>query len=436
MTSLEIRKKPKLIIQFNEANFDLIKQYSLKYELKGFRNIIDNIKNIETTSEKEYSDLEPWIQWYSFYSGKKLSEHQTYHLGDCLNKEHSLFPEKCSKEGMKVGIFGAMNLPPYKDYKIYIPDAWTNADSDSSISSKLISTTIRKIINSNANLSISFKQLIGLFILIGIPKSLTDLNMIFNSLKSYIYKSRENLASIFDYFFLKHSLSRVRNKKLDLSLIFLNGLAHVQHHYFLNSEFIDGINPEWYVKKGKDPLLASLEIYNEMFLDLYRRYENKYDIWLITGLSQAPFKNPQIYWRFKKHISILKEFFNFEFQVNPRMTRDFEIKTNNEQNLLLIEKFLLGALIKNSENKTVKAFDFIDKTSSTSIFASFVYDFDDKDVMLIYNGVKVELKTQLDFVAIKNGGHNQKGYVFSNSIKYPDNKDVPIWNLSKIILNK
>ena len=108
-------------------------------------------------------------------------------------------------------------------------------------------------------------------------------------------------------------------------------------------------------------MLASLEIYNKMFTDLFGKYKNDYDIWLITGLSQAPFKKPQIYWRFKEHRSILKEFFNFEFQVNPRMTRDFEIKTNNEQNLLLIENFLSEALIKNSENKTMNAFGFIIK---------------------------------------------------------------------------
>ena len=30
----------KIIIQFNEANFDLIEKYSVKYNLKGFKKIL------------------------------------------------------------------------------------------------------------------------------------------------------------------------------------------------------------------------------------------------------------------------------------------------------------------------------------------------------------------------------------------------------------
>ena len=56
-------RKKLLIIQINEVNFDLVKLYSEKYNLINFKHILNNFNNIETTSEKKYSNLEPWIQW-------------------------------------------------------------------------------------------------------------------------------------------------------------------------------------------------------------------------------------------------------------------------------------------------------------------------------------------------------------------------------------
>ena len=46
--------KPKIIIQFNEANFDLISKYLDQYDLPGFKKILNFNTKIITNSEKEY----------------------------------------------------------------------------------------------------------------------------------------------------------------------------------------------------------------------------------------------------------------------------------------------------------------------------------------------------------------------------------------------
>ena len=48
----------KYIIQFNEANFDLIEKYAKEYDLSGFKKIIKMPIYNETSSEKEYQNLE------------------------------------------------------------------------------------------------------------------------------------------------------------------------------------------------------------------------------------------------------------------------------------------------------------------------------------------------------------------------------------------
>ena len=88
-----LKKKPKLIIQFNEANFSLISEYANKYNLSGIKRILRSSTVINTSSENDYEKLEPWIQWYSFYSNLNYSDHTVFHLGDCLKSDHKLFTE-------------------------------------------------------------------------------------------------------------------------------------------------------------------------------------------------------------------------------------------------------------------------------------------------------------------------------------------------------
>ena len=82
----------KYIVQFNEANFDLIKKYCSKYHLPSLNKILD-LNSTNTSSESEYHLLEPWIQWYSFYTNLPFAEHKTFNLGDCLKNSHKNFLE-------------------------------------------------------------------------------------------------------------------------------------------------------------------------------------------------------------------------------------------------------------------------------------------------------------------------------------------------------
>ena len=130
----------KILIQFNEANFDLIESYVKKYNLPHLKHIIKVNNVINTSSENKYEYLEPWIQWYSFYVNLRYEKHNTFHLGDCLKNDHKAFSESLADKGMSIGIFGSMNLRPHKNYNIYIPDAWTESKSDSTLSSKIITS--------------------------------------------------------------------------------------------------------------------------------------------------------------------------------------------------------------------------------------------------------------------------------------------------------
>ena len=88
---MNIEDKKKLIfIQLNEINFELLKDYSNKYNFKFFNSQFLE-KLIKTKSENEYQLLEPWIQWVSIYTGLEANEHKIFRLGDGENLENTHF---------------------------------------------------------------------------------------------------------------------------------------------------------------------------------------------------------------------------------------------------------------------------------------------------------------------------------------------------------
>lgn len=424
----------KLIIQFNEANFDLIERYCNKYDFISLKKILSLVK-LTTSSEEEYEHLEPWIQWYSFYTGLSYKEHQTFNLGDCLKKEHKNFIEDYAKKNKKVSIFSAMNLKPSKYFNTYIPDPWTESEPIGSKIDKLVSSNLRNIVNENASLSLSLRNIIGLFFLVGLPKNITDLKLTLSALISFIRKDRSSLAAQFDYFISKYAIGRTKKENSDLSLIFLNGLAHIQHHYFLNSEFVAGKNPTWY-SSGEDDIYKALKIYDQTFAQIFKHIKKyNYEIWIITGLTQKEYPEPFCYWRFKNHKELISNFINIEFDIFPRMTRDFEVRSNKE-NIHFFEDFFKNSTIVNGGEEN-KAFVNVNKTSENTIFASFAHNTPSKKVSLNYNNKNICLENELNFIALKNAGHIHTGWAFTNGdqSKIKQDSNYSIWDLNTVIMD-
>lgn len=425
-------QKKKYIAQFNEANFDLIRKYCSKYNLPNLSRVLE-LNSINTSSESEYHLLEPWIQWYSFYTNMPYAEHKTFNLGDCLKKSHKNFLEDYALNGKKVGVFGAMNLKNSDHFKLYIPDPWTENHSKGGFTYSLVSFALNQIVNENAKLKLSLKSLTGIVLLIGLPTSFLHFRMIYDSLVSFIKKDRAKLAALFDYFIASFSIRKSKKNKLDMTIFFMNGLAHIQHHYFLNSEFIDGKNPKWYCD-DRDYFFEALKIYDLVFKKIFEIIDtNNGDLWTITGLTQESYSDPFCYWRFNNHKNFLQNFLNMQFDVYPRMTRDFEIHVNEKENIKLVKNFLENSIIRESNGVTSEAFTNIDQTSEKSIFASFAYSGQNKDVNLLFDNKEQTLEDEIIFVALKNAGHNQRGWAFTNKKLALENKNIPIWKLSNLI---
>ena len=421
-----------ILLALNELNIDFIKGYIKGGKLPNFKKLLKNGVT-KTTSENKYELLEPWIQWATVQTGKSYNEHQVFRLGDIINRP-DLFQifEDLEESGISVGAISPFNAENrLKNAKFFVPDPWTQTKVSGGYILKKLSFAVSKFVNSNASGKVSIIDIIWLVIGFIVYVRIKRWS---NFFKMILIRKRPGVkAAILDMILLEVFVTLQKKHKPDYSHLFFNGGAHVQHHYMFNSSQYKGefINPEWYCPSKWDPILMILEIYDTIIGDLLQTKEK---IIGITGLHQGPHVEQTFYWRPVSHKQLLIEAgVQGEFDVLPRMSRDFLIEVYSREHALSIEEHL-NQFTDSVRKKPVFNID----NRGESLFVEVIYDKDIVDGMSFDgpNGISInELQSKLAFVAIKNGKHNGIGYIFSDTpLNLPKKiKLTEVYNLIKKI---
>lgn len=398
-----------ILLELNELNFDAVKLYIDKGHIfTGFNKIFQK-KNIITSAESDYDSLEPWIQWPSVHTGKTFSDHKIFRLGDIVNSSHEQFFEKVEREGFTVGAISPMNSSNKLSNPTYfVPDPWTQTKSDNSFFSKAITAAIIQAVNDNSQSKLTLKTIFNLIIaFIFLVNPYKWFSLVKYALKSFGKPWRK--ALFLDLFMHEIHKTLYKKRKTNFSTLFLNAGAHIQHHYFFNSLFVNSTNlknPSWYIAQNEDPFLEMLEIYDYILNDLIN-FKNT-ELIVATGLSQKPYEKIKYYYRIKNHKLFLKTIDISFSSVVPRMTRDFLILFDNSREALLAEEKLSKIKVNNSIN----LFEKIDNRGK-EIFIVLTYPHEiNKDTTISFEGNELLLHDFVTFVAIKNGEHQNKGFAF------------------------
>ena len=150
-------KKKLILIELNEINFDIAKKYLKDFELKNFNIICNDLST--SRSEREYSKLEPWIQWVSVHTGLSADNHKVFRLGESKSLQHEQIFEKIEKKGFDVGVLFSMNaINKTIKSKYFVPDPWTDTDASDSFWCKNLHKSIRQAVNDNSEGKIEFKS--------------------------------------------------------------------------------------------------------------------------------------------------------------------------------------------------------------------------------------------------------------------------------------
>lgn len=403
-----------LFIELNEVNLNYVQKYiDSGISLPNFQKLLESGFTI-TSSEIDYDTLEPWIQWPSVHTGLTFEQHKLFRLGDGARYEGSQLFEVVESHGYSVGVISAMNARNcLKQPAFFIPDPWTFTPTDGSWSSEAINKALKQAVNDNSEGKITIGSILRLALASFITLPFSSLYKLLKAMP-WGLKRPWRKAIILDLFLFELFNSLSKKVPTDFAVLFLNAGAHIQHHYLLASPVVDSgsfTNPDWYVNKDDDPILEVYRYYDDMIGDLNSLSGSRFVI--ATGLTQVPYPDPCFYYRLRDHKSFLNSLGVKYHEVFPRMTRDFLIKFNTNANrddckhvlekLSVSERILFG-LIDVREKELFVTLDYSNELTPSSVL--------DENNFL---GVNYPIYKDVVFVAIKNGGHNGRGFVLSHS---------------------
>ncbi len=430
-------KKHLILIELNEINFDIVESYVTldAYRFPSLKNLLEGPR-IRTSCEKQYEELEPWIQWASVHTAKTYPEHGIFRLGDMVGSGVSQIFEQLEQAGYKVGAISPMNAENRLSHPAYfMPDPWTQTPADPSWWSQSLAQAVSQAVNENAQARITKKS--ALQLLLGALRFAKVRH--YQKYLSLVISSRHKpwlKALVLDLLLHDVHWALFKNKKPNFSTLFLNAGAHIQHHYFFNAEPLRRNsplkNPSWYVPENEDPLADVLNLYDMIIGEYFARSDA--DVMLATGLSQKPYDRVKFYYRLNAHADFLRNLGIKFTGVFPLMTRDFLIEFDDEQQALKAQNALASVLVDGDD---AHLFGEIDNRG-VSLFVTLTYS---KEITLAtqyrVNGTNLPLMPEVSFVAIKNGMHQEKGFAFFTpglaSIAPIDGAHVA--NLGKTILN-
>lgn len=401
-----------LLLELNEINFEVARFYVEKFGLRHLAALMAETSR-STSSEVQYEQLEPWIQWVSAHSGLTAAEHNIFRLGDIVTGNVPQIFEQVEAHGLTVGAVSPMNTQNrLKRPAYFLPDPWTKTPSDGSFWSRSLSEALAQAVNDNSEGRITAKSALSL--VLGLMR--------FAKPKHYPLYIKLVLGSrgapwrkalFLDLFLHDLHASLFRSNRPDFSTLFLNAGAHIQHHYFFNSQAVANAtlqNPTWYAAPDVDPLAEMFKLYDTIIGEYLADRET--NLIVATGLSQKPYDHVEFYYRLKDHAAFLNLIGMPFKQVMPRMTRDFLIEFASVDDARAASAQLSAMAVSKPGQTAVPLFDEIDNRGD-SLFVTLTYPNEISDDLTVTGApASFKLADHVVFVAVKNGMHAANGYAY------------------------
>jgi len=232
-------------IGLNEFNPDLISNIAGTLPKGNYLSKLLACRKIECTTEDQLDSgyLEPWVQWVSIQTGTPSAIHGIKNLGDIMRLKQPQLWERLSKIGKSSIIWGAMNARrgDSDHCQIFLPDPWVFDEPAFPDEIGAFVELPRYLAKNYTSLS-AFRiiKLAGAFLANGFRHAGLQ-----NFLKFFWLVARgmakfgpRNMVFIcgFEYLSAAAFCRQAKNLEPDLSFIFLNSLAHVQHHYWKSTD--------------------------------------------------------------------------------------------------------------------------------------------------------------------------------------------------------
>jgi len=417
-----------LMLELNEVNFEHVRDYVAMGKLPHLAKLLAEHPLIETISEQNYEDLEPWIQWVTAHTGLPLAEHGVFRLGDIVGRDLPQIWEALEAQGLKVGAISPMNANNRcKSPEFFVPDPWTPTRVTGSLLMKKLYDAVAQAVNDNARSRVTARSALWLLVGLGAYARPRNYPTYLSLAASAVRRRRWAKALLLDQLLADIFVREVKRTQPDFASLFLNAAAHIQHHYMFNAKVYAGphANPEWYVDADVDPVLEVYEQYDRIVGQVRATFPTA-RLMLATGLHQDPHPDLTFYWRLRKHEAFLaKAEVPFD-RVEPRMSRDFVVFCADAAQAATAER-RLGQICASD---ATPLFEVDNRGDSLFVMLTWPHDISAAFEYRIGNRTLNGLRDEVAFVAVKNGGHNGVGYLIDTTA--PQAEDAAVIPLSAL----
>lgn len=410
------QSKRLMLIELNEFSVDLFRRGIAELMLPNIERLLSMRHATTTTDDQvEHRGLDPWVQWVSVHTGVPSSDHGVIHLGDVPAKlRHTQLWEALSARGVTSGIWGAMNATRGKAEKclFFLPDPWTFMEEayPASINDLL---ALPRYYSKNY-LEVSKRALLTNGLRLGryVLRSSALASLLKSSpflVKGLLKLGLTNafLFSAFDLFSSRLFIEQRRKHRPQLSVIFLNSIAHLQHH-------------RWDQQGSLTPDLAfGLQTIDQVLGMLFQERAPDEALVVMNALTQKNIvgEKPRICYRQINPVAFLQATgLPFE-QVEQLMTNDahvfFATPADRDAAAAMLSAVRLDG----------QAFFHVAPSDSDPRKLFFQIDYWDElepGCSIEVNGRQLAFDTHFEAIVARTGAHVNRGDIFFDGLPLPD----------------
>ena len=415
------RFKKVIQLELNELSIDVIREMCAAGELPNFNHLLAQWHRRTTTSEEKYELIEPWIQWVTAHTGKSFAAHQVFRLGDLSHLRYQQTWEVLSEQGLSCCVIGSMNTTRGSmDKGFFLPDPWGNEEDVYPPDLRPLWNFIRLNVRDHNQKGTVSKYAKAIISIIRQWLPLPFLMKLATQVVSQKLSLQPTwkLASLFDEFLFAIFEKQLRQGH-SFYTIFLNSVAHYQHHYWRNHNpgiFNSEIQSPG-ISTDDDPVRYGYQVYDKLLGRVMNLADSDTLIVVASGLSQVPYVAKEdsgglCYYRLIDHAAFLEAMEINHKKIKPLMSRDWLVYFEDESSA---EHYLL--ILKNLITNGTPLFN-VSKHSSHSVFVETNFADPIDPLTCIYDPARrkqVVFGTHFMLTAIKSGHHRSEGLFFSSA---------------------
>ena len=403
-----------IFLEINEFNADLMAKAAETLNANNLRRLL-KLKHTETTTDDKFErfGLDPWVQWVSIHTGKTSSQHGIAHLGDVPQLDHPQIWETLSNKGLRCGIWGAMNASrgAAANCEFFFPDPWSFSEMAYPPELNNLLAFPRYYSKNYGDLDKikAFRELFKLILFCANPRIMRALLPIAPKIIKHVIKNGMPEYLLFVLFDLVNATlfaNYYKKTKPDFAVLFLNSLAHLQHH-------------KWTIEDGlSQEMKIAFALFDDILGIIFDIIPPDQPIIIANAFTQyCSYDQNEFLYRQKNPEKFLQTADIIFNRVEQAMTNDGHVFFDTPEAAQKAAEILSGTTVN---GKKVFYVEDDKKIPEKIFFQVILWDQLEENSLLVINGKTIPFFDLFDRVTRRSGSHLQRGDVFSRGINFPD----------------